>query len=296
MDKKLLAINGVFAVFKPAGETSANTVERIKNSLLRCALPSAASNDRQAFKRLARKVKVGHGGTLDPMATGVLVIGLNGGCKRLSSFLSGKKSYVAEARFGEHFDTLDCTGRCVIKDDGWKRNGALERVPDVLAKFCGQPIMQRPPAFSAIHVNGVRAHELARNGSASSKDESSIADTGNTDNVGNVDNADTTDTTTISNVKKEPLELPERPVNVYNLKYTVLNAELGTFRLEIDCGGGCYVRSLIRDIAEAVDSVATMTALKRTQQGFFHEEHCLADFADLDAVFEAVERSEALLK
>lgn len=273
MDKKLLSLNGVFAVLKPAGETSSATVERLKRVLLRTA--TADNNDRHAFKRLAKTVKVGHGGTLDPMATGILVIGLNGGCKRLSTFLSGKKTYVAEGRFGEHFDTLDCTGKCLIKDDGWKENGALERVSEVLSRFCGQPIMQRPPAFSAIHLNGVRAHELARKHVDSSSSASLSSD-----------------------LKKEPFELPERPVNVYDLKYSILDHETGLFQLEIDCGGGCYVRSLIRDLAGAVDSVATMTALKRIRQGVFTEDHCLldSDFPNFEAIAEAIKRSEALLK
>lgn len=284
MDKRLLATSGVFAVFKPAGETSSNTVERIKKSLLRLALGDK-KNDHAAFKRLSRQVKVGHGGTLDPMATGVLVIGLNGGCKRLGEFLSGKKAYVAEACFGKHFDTLDCTGKCLIEDDSWKSNGAIERVPQVLARFIGQPIMQRPPAFSAIHVNGVRAHELARKEQQKQNQPTEAEATEAADSKS--DHA--------FSLKKEPFELPERPVNVYNIKYAPLNPETGLFQLEIECGGGCYVRSLIRDIADAVDCVAAMTALKRTQQGIFKEEHCLNEITSLDAVIEAIKRSEALL-
>lgn len=272
MDKKLLATNGVFAVFKPAGETSAKTVERVKNGLIRSALGPLAAQ-KHAFKNLAKKIKVGHGGTLDPMATGVLVIGLNGGCRRLSEFLSGRKAYRAEARFGEHFDTLDCTGKMVVSDDSWRTNGALEKVPMILSKFIGEAVMQRPPAFSALHINGVRAHELARNSSKEAVEGSEEGD-----------------------MKKEPFDMPARPVAIYDLKYRVLDAESGKFELEVECGGGCYIRSIIRDIAEAVDSVATMTALERTKQGLFTAEMCIpaADVDRLDVISEAIERAEKL--
>ena len=136
--EKLLSLNGVFAVLKPAGETSAKTVDRVKSALIRSALPKATATQVPS-RNFPRQIKVGHGGTLDPMATGVLVIGPNGGCKELTKYLSGSKSYVAEARFGEHFDTLDCTGKLLQTDAKWM--DAVEggdKVEKCFREICGR--------------------------------------------------------------------------------------------------------------------------------------------------------------
>lgn len=281
MDKKLLSLNGVFAVLKPAGETSAKTIDRVKTSLLRAALGPAANNN-QVFKRLSRQVKVGHGGTLDPMATGVLVVGLNGGCRDLSKYLSGNKAYTATARFGEHFDTLDVTGKLLQKDEKWKAEEGVDfdgKVNGTLNKFVGEQVMQVPPAFSAIHVNGKRAYEIARK-------ESNERD----------DTAETTPQADSEPCKEASFEIPARPVAIYSLVYKSL--ELPDFELQVSCGGGCYIRSLIRDIAAEVNTLAVMTGLKRTKQGLFTEEMCLKDsteWGNIESVSEAIDRANATL-
>lgn len=310
MDKRLLALNGVFAVYKPKGETSARTIERVKTHLLRAALgPNHLGRD---FKRLARQLKVGHGGTLDPLATGVLVVGLNGGCRALGPYLAGRKAYRAEGRFGEHHDTLDCTGRLLHRDAAWEDKTAL--VDGVMSEFVGEAVLQRPPAFSAIHVNGVRAHQLARQeqqereerpqteegvNSAETADPVTVDMTGvDTENTVDIPDAVITlPTTDKKHLKEASFDIPARPVTVYALKYTPL--ELPQFLLEVECGGGCYVRSLIRDIAARVGTVATMTALERTQQGVFTVEMCLRDvdqWGNIDAVQEAITRAAQLVK
>lgn len=312
MDKKLMGLNGVFAVFKPAGETSARTIDRLKNSLIRTALGSN-SNNQQMFKRFSRQIKVGHGGTLDPMATGVLVVGLNGGCKELSKYLTGSKSYVAEARFGEHFDTLDRTGKLLQSDEKWEEK--LPKVPEVLSKFIGDAVMQVPPAFSAIHINGKRAYDIARKES----DSVESAGSGKTDGVkdesveSTVDSVDSVDSgnTPVDHTlnitvptqvetqvpvvpqKEASFDIPARPVAIYSVNYTPLT--LPVFQLSVSCGGGCYIRSLIRDIAAEVGTLAHMTELQRTQQGIFTLEMCLNDFCDLDKIVEAIDKAKALI-
>ena len=279
---RLTGLNGVFAVLKPTGESSAKTVDRVKTALIRSALSKAAASTHPgALKKLSRQIKVGHGGTLDPMATGILVIGLNGGCKELSRYLSGPKSYMAEARFGEHFDTLDCTGKLLQRDATWRDK--CDRVEAVLGKFVGEAVMQVPPAFSAIHVNGQRAYDLARKDSAA----------GNTE----------TDEAPLSLAgppvvaqREASFDIPARPVSIESVTYTPLTLPL--FPQSVRCGGGCYIRSLIRDIAAELGTLAVMTKLERCKQGIFELDMCLGseeEWGKLESVEEAIKRSKALL-
>ena len=297
MDKKLTSLNGVFAVFKPAGESSAKTIDRVKTALLRCALNKGNSENgvkappNHLFKRLSRQIKVGHGGTLDPMATGVLVVGLNAGCKDLSKYLAGPKTYLAQARFGEHYDTLDCTGRLLQRDESWR--GKVEKLSDeiVREKFVGETVMQVPPAFSAIHVNGKRAYDLARKESESV--ETTLNDsTPLTDIV--VD-----DSGKIEALREASFTIPARPVAINSLLYTFTPSTLPAFTLSVECGGGCYIRSLIRDLAAEVGTLAVMTELSRVQQGVFTLEMCLMgeeEWADLEVVEEAIKKAKDLVK
>lgn len=308
MDKKLLGLNGVFAVFKPAGETSAKTVDRVKSALIKTVLLASAkasntnSSQHHHQKRLSKQIKVGHGGTLDPMATGILVIGLNAGCKDLQKYLAGPKSYRAEGRFGEHFDTLDRTGKLLQVDEGWgEKVGGVEQV---LGKFVGEVVMQVPPAFSAIHVNGKRAYDLARKESttATTDTTTTAADTveiSSSSYGGTVDTLPVSTTSTSATVtpqKEASFDLPPRPVSINSLSYTPLS--LPTFQLSVSCGGGCYIRSLIRDIAAEVGTLAHMTELERIRQGVFGLEMCLRgeeEWADLDLVEEAINKAKSLL-
>ena len=290
MDKKLLSLNGVFAVFKPAGESSAKTIDRVKTCLIRTALggKTTATDNHQNFKRLSRQLKVGHGGTLDPMATGVLVVGLNSGCKDLAKYLAGAKTYVATARFGEHYDTLDCTGKLLQTDEKWTE--VVERVPEIIGKFVGEAVMQVPPAFSAIHINGKRAYELARkesvqDGSCAEVREVKIA----------VESTEDKDKV-VKPQKEASFDIPARPVAIHSLLYTPTT--LPAFELAVSCGGGCYIRSVIRDVAAEIGTLAAMTALQRTQQGIFTLEMCLMkqeEWGNLDMVEEAIIKAKSLI-
>ena len=302
--EKLIGLNGVFAVFKPAGETSARTIDRLKNTLIRTALGPSASN-KHAFKNLSRQIKVGHGGTLDPMATGVLVVGLNSGCKELGKYLTGSKSYLAEGRFGEHFDTLDRTGKMLQMDEEWEVK--VDKVQEIIPKFVGEAVMQVPPAFSAIHVNGKRAYDIARKESnkAASEDGTVASDTAASNTAASETAADpetipvasdSTPVTPLHPQKEASFDIPARPVAIHSLTYTPLS--LPVFQLSVTCGGGCYIRSLIRDIAAEVGTLAHMTELERTQQGIFTVEMCLGDekdWSDFEKIEEAINKAKSLL-
>lgn len=289
-----MGMNGVFAVFKPAGETSARTIDKLKTTIIRQALGPAASNN-QIFKRLSRQIKVGHGGTLDPMATGVLVIGLNAGCKELGKYLTGSKSYVAEARFGEHYDTLDRTGKLLQSDEGWM--DAVKEVTEIIPKFVGEAVMQVPPAFSAIHVNGKRAYEIARKESeiesGASTEITSETIESKSGSVDSSDIPDSSDSKVVQPQKEASFDIPPRPVAIHSITYTPLS--LPTFRLSVSCGGGCYIRSLIRDIAAEVGTLAHMTELERVKQGIFTTDMCLREWDDLDKIEEAIKKAKELI-
>lgn len=244
----LRRLNGVLPLFKPAGMTSAECLDAFKQRLIQTA--STKGDKAISLRKFAKICKVGHGGTLDPMATGVLVVGLNAGCKQLGAALSGHKTYRFEARLGAHFDTYDCTGKEVEQ-----KQVPLLHVAQIQAaanNFVGPAIMQRPPAFSAVHVDGKRAHELARQGAA--------------------------------------VEIAAKPVRIDRLH--ILSYDPHTHRLtaEMDCGGGTYVRSLIVDLAIALGTVGHMTCLERIVQSPFSIDDCmrLEDCADLAKVQKAL--------
>lgn len=200
---------------------------------------------------------MGHGGTLDPMASGVLVIGLGTGCKSLSSFLSGSKGYLATGRFGQHYDTLDSTGVVLKETEVIPERKDYEAV--LKGQFTGE-ILQRPPAFSAVHVNGERAYDLARK------------------------QRDQPDTQADTDAAVDLHNLPARKVTIDRVEVTEWNPP--EFKLGMECGGGTYVRSLIADSAVAAGSLAAMYDLVRTKQGPFTLQDCIqvGDCADLEAL------------
>lgn len=255
--------DGIFGIRKPAGESSAKTVARVKSVLLKILLPpldDASSSPargwgRQETRRIHDALKVGHGGTLDPIATGVLVIGLGRGCKRLTGYLGNTvKGYRTLGRLGIAHDTYDRTGKS-IEEQPWNHVTADELERMLRERFTGR-IMQRPPSFSAIHVNGERAYEIARRQQQSPTTETKEGD--------------------------DPLVLPEREITIH--KCSLVEANLPDFTLEMECSSGTYVRSLIYDLGKALGTVSTMMELERTQQGSIHLDQCInvEDIQDLD--------------
>jgi tRNA pseudouridine55 synthase len=197
-------VDGLLLVDKPAGMTSHDAV-----ALARRALGTR---------------RIGHTGTLDPFATGLLVL-LAGRATRLARWASGDpKVYEATIRFGTGTDTDDATGVAT----------ASAPVPDLAAIEAAIPrltgtIAQRPPAFSAKQVAGVRAYDAARSG--------------------------------------EPLELAATQVEVHG--WEILGWESPELRVRITCGGGTYIRALGRDLGQLSGSAAHLVALRRLRSGAF---------------------------
>jgi tRNA pseudouridine55 synthase len=201
------------------------------------------------LRQLLGMRRVGHGGTLDPMATGVLPIAL-GSATRLLQFLPTDKAYRATIRFGVCTTTDDITGE-VIPLRGHSVNASqpvpdlqLEPVKQTLRQFEGK-IEQIPPNYSAIQVAGQRLYDLARRG--------------------------------------ETIEVKARPVEIFKIE--VLDWRAGDFPeldVAIACGPGTYIRAIARDLGVALETGGTLTALSRTASCGFQlsESYSFADLAE----------------
>ncbi|KAI4230141.1 MAG: hypothetical protein L6R36_000254 [Xanthoria steineri] len=166
-------VEGVFAVNKPKFISSAQVLRDLQHSFNRSALfapwlesekarrveESKRQRQRRRDKRI--QVKLGHGGTLDPMATGVLIVGVGKGTKLLQDFLTCTKTYEATVLFGAATDTYDVLGKVLSKAP--YTHLTRENVESALNKFRG-PINQKPPLYSALRMDGKRLYEYAREG------------------------------------------------------------------------------------------------------------------------------------
>lgn len=247
---KLLSLSGVFAVHKPKGPTSAELLNRLKEKLLaEAGMPSS-----EWSKRKKQTLKIGHGGTLDSAAGGVLVIGIGRGTKMLTSMLSGSKRYIAIGELGKATDTQDSTGK-VTEEKPYDKI-TQEDIEGILQKFTGN-IMQVPPLYSALKKDGQRLSTLMKRG--------------------------------------EVVEAkPARPVTVYSISLQKFQPPF--FTLDVECGGGFYIRSLVSDIGKELSSCASVLALTRTKQGpFTLEEHALPeDKWTIDGIAQSLEHCSSL--
>ena len=194
-----------------------------------------------AVKRALRdggyaKVKVGHGGTLDPLATGVLPIALGEATKLAGRLLDGDKAYDFTIRFGEETDTLDAEGTVVDRSSKFVDGADVE---DVLVDFIGD-LDQVPPAYSALKVDGKRAYDLARAG----------------------------ETVMLATRRIRVFDLN------YKLWWIEGSNQLVTLTAHVS--KGTYIRSLARDIAHALGTVGHVTMLRRTKAGPFDLAHAIS--------------------
>jgi tRNA pseudouridine55 synthase len=209
-------IDGILNINKPAGRSSARVVSLIK-------------------RLLARKTKVGHAGTLDPFATGVLLILIGKATKRCESLMAEPKQYDATLKLGFTTSTFDPESAEVRWPGAVVSPPDLNRIQEVLNSFTGT-IQQAPPSFSAMKVGGRRAYDLARKG--------------------------------------HEVILPPRPVRIDSIE--LVEYSFPRLRIRVDCGRGTYIRSLARDIGEALDTGAYLTALERTRVGPYAIDNAIA--------------------
>jgi tRNA pseudouridine55 synthase len=210
--KKGRAVHGWLVLDKPAGMTSTQAVG--------------------AVRRLYDARKAGHAGTLDPLATGVLPIAFGEATKTMPYAVDGTKHYRFTVRWGAATNTDDAEG-VTVATSGLRP--AREAIEALLPTFTGE-ILQTPPAFSAIKVDGERAYDLAREG--------------------------------------EVVELESRPVRIERL--TLIEApDADTATFEARCGKGTYVRALARDMGKTLGCLGHLIALRRTRVSPFEEEQSL---------------------
>ncbi len=214
-----------------------------------------------AVKRVLReagyaKPKVGHGGTLDPLAEGVLPIALGEATKLAGRMLDASKIYDFTIQFGEETDTLDSEGEVVERSDV---RPMLSEVEAVLALFTG-PIEQIPPAYSALKIDGRRAYDLVR--------------------AGETVQLKTRAVTIFSLTVRHPREGGDPATSgsiSANLDSCLRgNDELCQITLTAHVSKGTYIRSLARDIARALGTVGHVTYLRRTKAGPFTENQAIS--------------------
>ena len=194
------------------------------------------------------KVKVGHGGTLDPLATGVLPIALGEATKLCGRMLDASKTYDFTICFGTETSGLDAEGEVVATSDV---RPTLEQVQQALAQFTG-PIEQIPPAYSAIKIDGKRAYDLARAGEVVEMKSRGV----------------TVHQLTICHAELVSASYFDRDESK-TLKQVQGDALLGSVTLTADVSKGTYIRSLARDIAYALGTVGHVSMLRRVRAGPF---------------------------
>ncbi|MCA9305014.1 MAG: tRNA pseudouridine(55) synthase TruB [Phycisphaerales bacterium] len=226
-------LNGVLVIDKPLGWTSFDVCKLIR--------------------RATGGAKVGHAGTLDPLATGVLVVCLGRATKRIDEIMGTQKRYRATidlAHISESHD-LETTPTPPPPPADVTNAPSEARVREVLDGFVGV-VAQTPPAHSAIQIDGKRAYELARKG--------------------------------------EVVELKARPVVIHEI--SIVRYEWPGLEIDVRCGKGTYIRSLARDIGEKLNTGGMLTGLIRTAVGAFTVEGAVKlDGMDEDAVRGVVEHA-----
>ncbi|KAK3836469.1 MAG: pseudouridine synthase [Linnemannia elongata] len=162
---KHVPLTGLFAVNKPSGITSTTILDHLQHVCKRNQSHPLVKGvlEVDGSKRAQKRglVKIGHGGTLDPLARGIVVVGMGTGCKKLHNMSGSSKVYIAEARLGYSSTTLDSTGSLV--DQKPTDHITKERLLDALQAFKGE-ISQTPPLYSALNMDGKRLYDYAREG------------------------------------------------------------------------------------------------------------------------------------
>ena len=220
-------MNGIVIVDKPQGWTSQDVTARLR--------------------RVFNTRRIGHGGTLDPMATGVLPVFVGRATRGVEFFEHAEKVYETVLRLGITTDTEDITGTVLTERDAFVTGSMVE---EVLTQFRGE-IMQIPPMYSALKVNGQKLYDLARKG---------------------------------KEVERQP-----RPITIHEL--TLLGMEADGIRLRVHCSKGTYIRTLCKDIGEALGCGGCMAALRRVEAG----EYTAAEAVPLQQLLETENPEQYLL-
>ncbi|QEH61734.1 tRNA pseudouridine synthase B [Spiroplasma chinense] len=201
--------SGIFLVNKPQGITSNDLIQKIK--------------------RKFNVKKIGHAGTLDPLATGLMVVLVNQATKVSNYLLSSDKTYVVEMQLFKETDSGDITGEVTNEQEFEKIN--KKDVTELVEKYNGYMYEQYPPIYSAVKVKGKKLYEYAR--------------------------------------KNEEVEIKSRTVTIKSCELVDFNQKKGTVKLKVLCSKGTYIRSLVKDFAKDLNTIATVATLDRVSSGNF---------------------------
>ena len=203
-------MNGIIIVNKHKGCTSQDIVYKVKKMF---------------------NEKVGHTGTLDPMATGVLPLLIGKGTQCSKYLINHDKIYNVTLQLGEKTDTADSEGKVIETKEVKEKTLKKENIEKILEKFKGKQ-EQIPPIYSAIKVNGKKLYEYARKG--------------------------------------QEVEIKPRKIEIYNIELLNINEKQKQIEFQVSCSKGTYIRSLCEDIAQRLGTVGYMLELKRIQVGNFN--------------------------
>ncbi|EAU88512.1 pseudouridylate synthase 4 [Coprinopsis cinerea okayama7 len=276
-------VSGLFGVLKPSGPTSMSVVHDLQELVTRSKLFVLPDKLEQMRKRKPAKrkgkpskdaVKVGQGGTLDPLADGVLVIGVGKGTKKLSEFLDCTKEYETTCLLGCETDTYDSEGSRV-RLAPW-HHVTPELVKSMLPKFTGE-ISQTPPIFSALKMDGKPLYEYARKGIPLPRPIEPRKVTIHSLELVEWKGKEHTyrwPEKTFSEDDKRAMETAlksvDASVEIKDDPDLPSEQEAPTaFVLKMRVSGGTYVRSIVHDLAHAVGSAGHVVTLSRTRQGRF---------------------------
>lgn len=202
-------MNGILIINKEKGCTSHDIVYKVK----------------KIFNE-----KVGHTGTLDPLAEGVLPILIGKGTLCSKYLINHDKKYIVNLALGQKTETADLEGKIIEEKNIPNKSLTQSKIEKVLKSFIGKQ-QQMPPIYSAIKVNGKKLYEYARKG--------------------------------------QNVEIKPREIEIYDIKLINIDAQKKQIQFEVFCGKGTYIRSLCEDIAKKLETVGYMESLKRIQVGDF---------------------------
>jgi len=206
-------MKNIFGIYKPIGPTSHDMIDKLR--------------------KITGIRKIGHAGTLDPLASGVLVVAIGReGTKQLGTLMKMEKEYIAEIKLGETSTTDDEEGeKTKIQETRYNRPNRSQ-IQNIIKQFIGQ-VEQTPPIYSAIKIKGKSAYKYARAG--------------------------------------QKIELKPRIVEIKSIE--ILDYKWPVLKLKIVCGSGVYIRSLARDIGEKLKTGAYMAGLERIRVGEFDKKN-----------------------
>lgn len=231
-------MDGIIVVNKPKGCTSHDVVYKVRRIV---------------------KEKVGHTGTLDPLATGVLPLLIGKGTLCSKYLINHDKEYEVSLKLGTATDTMDAEGKVVEEKEVDEDILSKENVEKVLSDFIGKQ-EQEPPMYSAIKVAGKKLYEYARRG--------------------------------------EKVEVPKREIEIYNIELIGINKLSQEIEFKVSCSKGTYIRSLCTDIAKALGTIGYMSGLERLKVGEFSIKNSIVidDSTDKDAIEKHIITVEELFK